>query len=192
MEKAIKVAGTSQLTSDGRNRSKNSPKVTSPFCQTMRVVMSPKGLKAPPALAATTTLMQATATNLGLPAPTAITTAPISRAVVRLSAMGEMQKARAPVTQNRPRSEKPRPTSQARSASNTRRSSRVLMKVMAASRNRKSSPNSSRLCRMAASAVCVSPARAYASPMSAQMRPAATMTGLDLRRCRASSPMTRA
>ncbi len=34
-----------------------------PFCQTISVVMSPKGLKAPPALAATTMLMQASATN---------------------------------------------------------------------------------------------------------------------------------
>ena len=63
--------------------------------------MSPKGLNAPPALAATTTLMQARATKRGLWEPTASTTAPISSAVVRLSAMGEMQKARKPVTQNR-------------------------------------------------------------------------------------------
>lgn len=34
----------------------------------------------------------------------------------------------------------------------------VFTKVIAASRNRKSSPNSSRLCRTAASAVWVSPA----------------------------------
>jgi Na+/H+ antiporter NhaD/arsenite permease-like protein len=64
------------------------------------VVMSPNGLKAPPALAATTILMQAMPTNLGLSAPTASTTAHISSAVVRLSATGEMKKARKPVIQN--------------------------------------------------------------------------------------------
>jgi hypothetical protein len=71
-----------------------------PFCQTISVVMSPKGLKAPPALAATTILMQPSTTKRGLSAPTAITTAHISSAVVRLSATGEMKKARKPVIQN--------------------------------------------------------------------------------------------
>ena len=73
---------------------------TIPFCQTIRVVMSPNGLKAPPALAAMTMLMQPRATKRGLSAPTAITTAHINNAVVRLSATGEMKKARKPVIQN--------------------------------------------------------------------------------------------
>ena len=89
--------------------------------------MSPKGLKAPPALAATTMLMQATVMNLGLPAPTAMTTAPMIRAVVRLSASGEMKNASSPVSQNRLRSEKPDEINHARKALNTSRSCRVLM-----------------------------------------------------------------
>ncbi len=70
-----------------------------PFCQTIRVVMSPKGLKAPPALAATTTLMQARLTNRALAPPTVRITAHISSAVVMLSAIGEMKKASRPVSQ---------------------------------------------------------------------------------------------
>ena len=67
--------------------------------------MSPNGLKAPPALAATTMLMQDRATNLGWPVPTAVTTAAMTRAVVRLSATGEITKARRPVIQKTVRSE---------------------------------------------------------------------------------------
>ena len=89
--------------------------------------MSPNGLKAPPALAATTMLMQATVMNCVLLPPTAMTTVAISRAVVRLSATGEMKNASRPVIQKTARSEKPRVTSQTRSASNTPRSSMVLM-----------------------------------------------------------------
>ena len=48
------------------NSGKKPANGTRPFCQTISVVMSPNGLKAPPALAATTMLMQATATNFGL------------------------------------------------------------------------------------------------------------------------------
>ena len=48
---------------------KNSPNFTTPFCQTMSVVISPNGLKAPPALAATTTLMQPKAMKRPLSAP---------------------------------------------------------------------------------------------------------------------------
>ena len=51
------AAGTSQLTSDGMNSTKNSWNATIPFCHTISVVMSPNGLNAPPALAATTMLM---------------------------------------------------------------------------------------------------------------------------------------
>src|SRR5690606_6932617 len=95
----IRKAGTSQLTSDGRKRVKNSKKETIPFCQTMSVVMSPKGLKAPPASVATTILMHATAINPAGPAPTAIATAPSTSHVVRLSATGDMKKAIVPVIQ---------------------------------------------------------------------------------------------
>ena len=89
--------------------------------------MSPNGLQAPPALAATTMLMQATATKPGYPRPTAMATEAMTRAVVMLSATGEMKNARMPVNQNRVRNENPRDTSQPRRALNTPRSSRVLM-----------------------------------------------------------------
>ena len=61
--------------------------------------MSPKGLKAPPALAAQTTLTMPIATNRRLSAPTAITTAPMTSAVVRLSATADRKNAMVPVTQ---------------------------------------------------------------------------------------------
>ena len=127
------TAGTSQLTREGMKRWKKDQKSTGPmavsisFCHTIRVVMSPNGLKAPPALAATTMLIQASSTKRWLSPPTASTTAHISKAVVRLSAMGEMKKASRPVIQNRLRKPKPLRTSQVRRASNTRRSSMALM-----------------------------------------------------------------
>ena len=99
--KFIIRAGTKKLTSDGINKFRNSPNSRIPFCHTINVVMSPNGLKAPPALAATTMLMQARLTNLGLPLPTARTTAHIINAVVRLSAIGDIKKAKRPVIQNR-------------------------------------------------------------------------------------------
>ena len=127
----------------------------------------------------------------------------MSSAVVRLSAIGEMQNASAPVIQNRLRSVKPRDTNHPRSASNTPRSSMELMYVIAASKNKKSSAYSSRLCRTITSANCVSAslvcgsvaafaACEYRQPISAQMMPAATSTGMDLRRCQYSSPITTA
>ena len=61
--RCMSAAGTSQLTNDGKKRTKNSKNESLPLCHTIRVVMSPKGEKAPPALAATTMLMQASATN---------------------------------------------------------------------------------------------------------------------------------
>ena len=61
--------------------------------------MSPKGLKAPPAFAATTILIHAIPTNFGLDEPTASTTAQRTRAVVKLSANGDKKKARIPVIQ---------------------------------------------------------------------------------------------
>ena len=94
-------AGIRKLTTEGINRAKNSPNCTIPFCHTIKVVISPKGLKAPPALAPTTILIQEIETKAGCPLPTARTTAHIINAVVRLSAMGEMKKAKIPVSQNR-------------------------------------------------------------------------------------------
>ena len=61
--------------------------------------MSPKGLKAPPAFAATTILMHAIPTNFGFEAPTERTTAHITSAVVRLSAKGDRKNDSAPVIQ---------------------------------------------------------------------------------------------
>ena len=63
MYMTMMAAGTSQLTMDGMMSRKNCVMWSFPRCHIMRVVMSPKGLKAPPALAATTTLMQPRATN---------------------------------------------------------------------------------------------------------------------------------
>ena len=62
--------------------------------------MSPKGEKAPPAFAATTMFIQASNINLLFPFPTAITTAHISKAVVRLSAIGDIKNDRIPVITN--------------------------------------------------------------------------------------------
>ncbi len=125
---------------------KKPKKSITPFCQTIRVVISPNGLNAPPALAATTMLIHASATNFLCPTPTAITTAHISNAVVKLSAIGEMKKDRTPVIQKTFRKLKLRATSQARRYSNTFRSVIVLMKVIATKRNIKSSANSRNTC----------------------------------------------
>ena len=84
--------------------------------------MSPKGLKAPPAFAATTILTQAMPIKRGLPRPTASTTAHITSAVVRLSMIGDRKKLMTPVIQKSWRKLKPLRTSQERSASKTRRS----------------------------------------------------------------------
>ena len=46
-------------------------KSTIPACQTIKVVMSPNGLKAPPALAATTIFIQPIDKNLLFPFPQA-------------------------------------------------------------------------------------------------------------------------
>ena len=172
-------AVTTQFTTEGMNRAKNSWKCTTPFCQTIRVVISPKGLNAPPAFAATTILIQAMAMNLVLLPPTATATAAINRAVVRLSAIGDITKASPPVIQKILRSEKPCVTSQTRRTSNTPRSSIVLMKVIAANRNRNSSTNSSRSPRISTWARSTSPACMKAIATNTQIRPAATITGLD-------------
>ena len=99
--KCIIAAGIRKLTTDGRNRLKKVAKSIRPFCHTIRVVISPNGLKAPPAFAATTMLIQAIPIKAGLSAPTAITTAHIISAVVKLSATGEIKNARIPVNQNK-------------------------------------------------------------------------------------------
>ena len=89
---------------------KKSPKLMRPFCQTIKVVMSPKGENAPPALAAMTILMHANVTNLVFLPPTAMATADINKAVVRLSAIGEMKNDKIPVTQKIALKDKPRLT----------------------------------------------------------------------------------
>ena len=68
-----------------------------PACQTIRVVISPKGLKAPPAFAATTILIQPIDKNLVLPFPHANKTEHITKAVVKLSAIGERKNVIIPV-----------------------------------------------------------------------------------------------
>ena len=121
------TAGSAKLTSEGMNRTKNVANSTSPFCHTIRVVISPNGLKAPPAFAATTILIHAIETKRVLSPPTAMTTAHISSAVVRLSAIGEMKNASIPVSQKRLRKPKPLLTRRERSASKTWRSCMALM-----------------------------------------------------------------
>ena len=100
MNQCIIAAGITKLTTAGINNLKNTPNSMTPLCQTIRVVISPKGLNAPPALAATTILMQASETKRGLSEPTDMTTAHMIKAVVKLSAIGEIINARIPVTQN--------------------------------------------------------------------------------------------
>ena len=77
---------------------------------------------APPAFAATTMLMQLIAMKRGLPCPTAMTTAHITNAVVRLSITGDRKKLIMPVMMKSFRYPKPRLTSHERNPSKTRRS----------------------------------------------------------------------
>ena len=98
--KCMIAAGMTAFIKAGRNNVRKAWNGTTPFCQTIRVVMSPNGLKAPPALAATTILMQDNATNLGAAVPAAMDTADITSAVVRLSANGEITNDKPPVSQN--------------------------------------------------------------------------------------------
>lgn len=121
-------AGTSQFTNDGTSNKKNCWNSTSsPFCRTIKVVISPKGLKAPPALAATTTLTHAMTTNLVLDLPADIITVDISKAVVRLSAKGERQNEITPVIQNMTFREKCREINHEDKESKTTRSFMVLI-----------------------------------------------------------------
>ena len=93
-------AGMIKFTNEGRNNLKNWKNSTYPACQTIKVVISPKGLNAPPAFAATTILTQLILVKFLLPFPTAKTTEHIVRAVVKLSAMGDKKNAIKPVIQN--------------------------------------------------------------------------------------------
>ncbi|MNJ64413.1 hypothetical protein D3C77_603610 [compost metagenome] len=123
----IRLAGIRKLSRAGMKSAKNWPNGTLPACHTIRVVMSPKGLKAPPALAATTMLMQARLMKRRSPLATLSTTVHIRSAVVRLSTTGEMKKARNPVSQNRVRRLSPARTRRARRAANSNLSSMALM-----------------------------------------------------------------
>ena len=64
------------------------------------MVISPKGEKAPPALAATTILIRPGTIKALLPRPATITTVPRIKAVVKLSAIGERKKAITPEIKN--------------------------------------------------------------------------------------------
>ena len=103
MAKDMQKAGTIKFTTLGRNKAKNVQNSTRPFCQTISVVMSPKGLKAPPALAATTILIAPKLINWGLSLPTARSTAHNTNAVVKLSKTGDKKNAQNPVSQNKAR-----------------------------------------------------------------------------------------
>ena len=118
--KTMIAAGTSQFTTEGRNSAKNSKKASLPFCQTISVVMSPKGENAPPALAATTSDTQEIATKRGLSRPSAMTTAPMISAVVRLSSAADRKNASTPVRTKRARKPMPRASSRMRSTAKVR------------------------------------------------------------------------
>ncbi|SFV87582.1 hypothetical protein MNB_SUP05-SYMBIONT-5-1196 [hydrothermal vent metagenome] len=121
------MAGTTKLINDGTNNTKNSKNSTVPFCHTISVVISPNGLNAPPAFAATTILTKAIEIKRTLLPPTAITTAPIIRAVVKLSAIGEIKNAKKPVSQNNCLNENPLLTNQTFNDSKTSRSRMASM-----------------------------------------------------------------
>ena len=117
-----------------------------PFCHTIKVVISPKGENAPPALAATTILIQAKQMNFLLPFATAITTAHINSAVVKLSAIGDIKKESTPVMIKIFLKSKPIFTNQALKTSNTFLSVMVLIKVIATNKNINNSANSRKTC----------------------------------------------
>jgi hypothetical protein len=85
------AAGSGQFTRDGMLRVRNWMVVTLPDVQTMRVVMSPKGDHAPPALAAMMISMNAGIMNRLLPPLTAPATVVMRSALVRLSARREAE-----------------------------------------------------------------------------------------------------
>ena len=108
--------------------------------------MYPNGEKAPPALAATTIFMHAKPINFVLFFPTAITTAHIINAVVRLSAMGDIKNDKIPVIQNIFLKVKPWPTNQDLNASKTFLSVIEFIKVIATNKNPNNSANSKKVC----------------------------------------------
>ena len=87
----MQKAGIIKLITAGKNNLKKSANCNLLLCHTIKVVISPNGLNAPPALAATTILIQAQQINFLLSGATAITIADISNAVVKLSATGEIK-----------------------------------------------------------------------------------------------------
>ena len=100
IKKLIMNEGIIKFTNEGKNNFKNWKNSTYPACQTIKVVISPKGLKAPPAFAATTIFTQLILVKFLLPLPTAKTTAHIVKAVVKLSAIGDKKNDIKPVIQN--------------------------------------------------------------------------------------------
>ena len=127
MKKLIIIAGTKKLTKDGINKTINCSNFTKPDCQIINVVISPKGLNTPPALAATTMLIQAMLMNfLSLDATFNII-AHISIAVVKLLAKEEIAKAKIPVNQNKDLKLKPLDTIHKRKPSKIPLSSIALM-----------------------------------------------------------------
>ena len=120
-------AGTTQFSNDGINKKANFKVSTLPEVQTIRVVISPKGLQAPPALAATTILIKAGIINLEFPLLTAKATVDIKRALVKLSASGERKNVIVPVAQKSGRKPRPFLKSQERKERKTSRSSKVFI-----------------------------------------------------------------
>ena len=80
-------------------RNKNSENGAFLSTQTISVVISPKGLHAPPALAATTIFMADGTRKSLFFASMVISTVESISAVVRLSAIGEIKNAKSPVIQ---------------------------------------------------------------------------------------------
>ena len=78
--KDMSTAGTRKFMADGINSAKKVQKSTMPFCQTISVVISPKGENAPRAFAPTTMSMQVSVTKWLLEPPTASATAHMSSA----------------------------------------------------------------------------------------------------------------
>ena len=102
--------------------------------------MSPKGLHAPPAFAATIIFTNAGTINALLPLLTANATVDMRSALVRLSANGDKKNVMIPVAQNSLRNPNPLPSNQARRHWKTFLSSNALIYVIATKRKKKSSP----------------------------------------------------
>ena len=163
-----------------------------PFCHTIKVVMSPNGLNAPPAFAATTMLMQESATKRGASRPSAIATAHMTSAVVRLSATGEM-------TEGEPAR---RPEQRAIGEAGAHQpgaqhveDAPLLQRVDIGHRDQAGTAAARHIRERHAAALLRAPRTgraAYRPPRAMSTdEPAATTTGFDLRRWIASSAMTR-